>query len=1459
MTLNQLNWNLKYALPVMLATATALSQADVSIPNTPLVTQIITPPMVMLVASKDHKLFVEAYNDASDLDGDGKLDRYFKPSITYYGLFDPAVCYSDNGSGKGNSGLFTPAAAAGTLGKCSTKWSGNWLNYMTTSRIDSLRKVLYGGYREVDSTTDTVLRRAYIPQDGHSWAKEYTSETVDGYKISDYTPLSEPSSGKRHFFGNLTANNSTNCATLDTCSNLPPLLRIRGNVGDDRRVWEWASKERVVLNDQLADGTDANSDADPFPTGTDAEKNYTIRVQVCTSAYHTGCKAYGSVFKPIGILHDYGENDAMLFGLLTGSYNKNMSGGVLRKIIGSFQTEVNASTGQFTADATIVQNFNKLRIRDFNNGGTGASYRKGSFRTGPMAEGDYPDWGNPVGEMMYESLRYFAGKKTATSVFNTSASHDGAVGLSRVATWNDPFTGATTDETKALRCARPNMLVMSDVYPSYDADQMPGSPYSTLTDDIGGLNANTLLTQISNTEPGVKGLRFIGQSTTSNLDYAPTAKTVDSLATVRGLAPEETTKQGSYSAAAIAYFGRVNDISASTDDQKVSSYMLALSSTLPKIDIPINGKTISIVPFAKTVDGASTNRTEGYYQPTDQIVDLYVTKDDLTGATKQMVFQINYEADEQGNDYDMDVQAEYTVTANSDNTVTVSVEVKYEATGSNQNVGYVISGTNRDGIYLVAQDKNEELGYFLNVPPGRDAGYCRSATNLAKAECKKLPYLGSATPKSTQIFSTGANTAGEFLRDPLWYAAKWGGFNDKDNNKLPNLTSEWDSDGNGVPDNYFLVQNPLFLGAALKNAFANMADADSSASNVLANSTSISNSTRVFQARFNANRWSGDLVAYPIATTGVSTTPEWQAQNAMPTPALRKILVRTTADTTTDFVWSGLTTSDKALFDADPSSTDNSQDVVDYLRGVRSKEIKNGGTFRDRVNLATDVAPLGDIVHSSPFYEKDSDMLYVSANDGMLHAFRATAVKDSSGNITSKAGSEVFAFIPSEVLSRLKNLTSAGYTHDFFVDGDVTVSPKSTETGNKHLLFAALGRGGKGLFGLNVTTPNSFASADFLWEYTPTGDSSATTDGVLDTTTNASTDQDLGFMLGRPVFANMNNGKAAVIIGNGYNSTSGKAVLYIFLLNTSGQVTEVKKIDTLASGNNGLATPGVFDSNADGKVDYIYAGDLSGNLWKFDVSSTNTSSWTVGLSGSPLFVAKDATNNPQPITAPVTIVKNEVSGDTHEGKRFVFFGSGSYFRSGDSADDSKQSWYGIIDENASINNRSALKQRSISISGTFAGKPVRAFATAATGDMVSMKGWYIDFTNPSGERIVTEPLYYKLAKPALVGSSIIPAVGDPCTPGGTGYVNIINPFDGGAISIKILDANDNNNYTDDLISGASIGSIDLGVGMPSRPTLIGNQLVVGGTKPTKPIASVRVNPGTAPLKGRISWREIVRD
>lgn len=1162
--------------------------AEIVLPNAPLGVSTSAKPMTMITAGKDHKLFYEAYNDASDIDDDGTLDIRFKPSITYYGLFDSKVCYSYDNS------LFSPAAATSD-GKCSSQWSGNWLNYITTSRIDALRKVLYGGFREVDSTTQTILRRAYIPQDAHSWAKEYTNATHDGYKITDYTPLSQPDSGKRHFFGNLTNNAYKGCSTLNNCSNLAPLLKIRKNVGNSRRVWEWASKERPVLQDKLSDGPDADTPPadDDFPIGS-AVQEHTVRVEVCTASYHDGCKQYGSNYKPVGLLHDYGENDSMLFGLITGSYNKNMSGGVLRKVVSSFSSEVNTTTGQFTANNTIVKSFDNLRIRDYNNGRTDNAYRGGWVTTRAMNQGEFVDWGNPIAEIMYESLRYFAGKAAATSAYDTSGSYDEHIGLT-AATWDNPYN-TTTSAAKAPWCAKPNMLIVSDINPSFDSDELPGSysEFGSFTGDVTDLNVKTLADTITSNESGATGNHFIGQSGTT-FDGAPTAKNVTSLGTIRGLSPEEPTKQGSYYSASVAYFGKIKDLNSADNKQSIDSFYVALASPLPRIQIPTASGQITLVPFAKSV---AASNTKGQFQSTDQIVDFYVETIANSGSTTSpdydaltnggryyAKFIINYEDVEQGADHDMDAIAEYEVSLLDTGKVQIKVTPTYEAGGDKQNMGYIISGTTKDGVYLVVQDENADRPYFLNTPPGLDPGACDVSS--PPAACSKLPYTVTKPggSYSERIFTAGSSSAATLLKDPLWYAAKWGGFVDKNNNDLPDISYEWDADSNGVPDTYFLVQNPLKLKETLKRTLDNIIERSASAGNVTSNSTAINTDTKVFQSLFNSASWSGNLLAYTVSTTGISATPSWQAADHVPAPDDRKIFT-SIGGAAKEFKWSALSTTEQATL----TSFGASENIVNYLRGDRTNELQNSGSLRNRT---TNV--LGDIVHSSPYFVKDTNTVYVGANDGMLHAFNANT------------GTELFGYIPSQGLSRLKNLSKTDYgsstnPHDYFVDGDIAVSSLAQTPGHNYLV-ASLGQGGKGVFALDIASPASFGASHVLWEYPSTSDNN------------------LGLMLGRPVIAKMNDGTMAVIIGNGYNSTNGKAVLYIFNLATGALL---KTIDTLAGGDNGLATPGVFDSDGDGDIDFIYAGDLKGNVWKFDVrgAESDHSTWAVALSGLPLFVAK---------------------------------------------------------------------------------------------------------------------------------------------------------------------------------------------------------------------------------------------
>lgn len=1422
------------AVLIALAGTATAALAQLTIPNTPLSVRQNAKPLVMLVASKEHRLFYEAYNDASDIDGDGALDIRFKPSITYLGLFNPSLCYEHDGKSD-NTGLFTPVGrAAGSARTCGGKWSGNWLNYVTTSRIDALRVVLYGGMREVDTAQSTILRRAYIPQDAHSWAKEYTSEAIDGYKIADYTPLSAPASNRRHFFGNLTRVAWVNCSTLSHCSDRPPLLSV---VKDSTaRVWEWASSERPVLR------SDASAHG-----GTLAE--YTVRVQVCATGYTEGCKSYGTTtptYKPVGLLHEFGEKDALLFGLLTGSYDRNLSGGRLRKVVASFQDEVLAATGVFKPGAAIVGTFNALRIRDFNNGRTDNAYRSGWVDNRAPAEGDFPDWGNPIGEMMYEALRYFAGQKSPTSAFagpSTASTVDAAVGLLAPA-WDDPY--ASDSAAKAPICARANLLVISDTNVSYDSDQVPGAAtnfaQSGFTGDLDGFRAIRETQTITRGEPDAKGARFIGQSGATS-DSAPTAKQVDDLGSVRGLAPEEPTKQGSYYAAAAAHFGKRADLRPDkAGRQSVETFVIALASPLPRIVVPVAGnRQITLVPFAKTVGGGTTLSTKGAYQPTNQIVDFYVERiansgpsdrdPSINGGRYEAQFRINYEDMEQGADHDMDVIVQYTITLNADHQLTVTLKPLYQFGAYKHRIGYVISGTEKDGVYLDVQDESDETAYFLNTPRGHDPNSCDKSDTDRPLDCKRLPYLGAdlSSSESTRTFTARTGDAATLLKDPLWYAAKWGAFRDFNGNEQPDLPGEWDENGDGVPDAYLSVQNPLKLREALRKTLDNIVARSSSASSLTSNSTRATGSTRLYQAVFDTQRWSGDLLAWRITDSGLAATPDWQASQRLPAWQERKIFLHTTDRGVQPLAQNGL-----------PGA---SPEVVNYLRGDRSQEVRQGGGLRDRHN------PLGDIVHASPLHDPDTDTVYINANDGMLHAFHG-------GD-----GKELFAFIPQAVAGRIAQQASLTYEHQYLLDGELARAPRGPLTQNRRYLYALLGRGGKGLFSLNVTEPTQFGASDLLWDYSAGASSSG------------ASDRDLGLMLGRPVVTALNNGKLGVIVGNGYNSDSGKAVLYIFIIQANGRMESVRKIDTQVGGNNGLAGPAILDTNQDGKADVVYAGDLLGNVWRFDIGSPDPALWGLSLSGAPLFRARDAAGKAQPITAPLFVAVNTQSNNGHLDKPYVFFGTGAYFRQDDPADRSVQSWYGLVDDGTAISTgRSALQQRTITATGVVTGVLSRTFSAATEGDLQGLRGWYLDLSGAAaGERTVTAAQIARLAVPALVVSSIVPVTDDPCVAGGRGFVNLLDPFGGGALTVSVIDVNGDGDFSNDKLRGQLVGSVDMGVGLASevmflrRPNRTTTAFISGsgGTDPQSLTAGAGI--GALIVKSatqggrRIVWREIIKD
>jgi len=585
----------------------------------------------------------------------------------------------------------------------------------------------------------------------------------------------------------------------------------------------------------------------------------------------------------------------------------------------------------------------------------------------------------------------------------------------------------------------------------------------------------------------------------------------------------------------------------------------------------------------------------------------------------------------------------------------------------------------------------------------------------------------------------------------------------------------------------------------------------------------------LFQATYVSGEWSGDVSGISIVGGVIGDKPSWSmAEVANEDPAAfagRPVFTHGNSGGTsfpTNTQLSALKRNEGLPGEVTGAANAN------YIKGSRAGEGTSPGSLRQRTS------PVGDIVNSSPFYVPENGALFIGANDGMLHG------------INTADGTTLFSYVPKGLdFSKLALLSSQDYTHHFFVDGGIDVTTKA-QGGSKNILVASLGRGGKGVFALDVTNPASPSSNMVLWDHT----------------FQSGGDSDMGHVLGAPLVRMGNNGATLAFVGNGIDSASGKAVLFIYNAATGALV---KKIE-LASGNgNGLAEVRAADIDGDGKADYLYAGDLKGNLWKVDISHHNTNQWEVahkhGNTTYPMFTAQDPAGNPQPITSAVALAREPTTG-----RIFVVFGTGSYITNGDLTDDQVQSVYALVDEAGTYPiTKSELQQRTIPVAGVDSlGRAARAWEPySALPD--EKRGWYVNLGTPSeGERVVTAPF---VRGRALWFSSIIPQPGSGCDSGGTGYLNAVDVFtgtnpssaDGGTGSF--IDVNADGQGNDRLAGstgegGGYVTSVDLGIGMPSQGSAVGNLVFVGGSEGG--LGKVPVGGGALQPK-RLRWRELVGD
>lgn len=1367
----------KYVVTAITAAyvAAGAQAAPLNLSQKPLYVGVPNAPMVMLTMSRDHTLYYEAYNDATDLTGDGSLNtRYITDSaFTYYGYFDSFKCYTYSGSG--STGLFKPFRA-NTNKTCggAGEWSGDFLNYVTTARIDALRKVLYGGKRVVDTATSTVLERTRLPNDAHSWGRDY-DPAIDSYDIRSYTPLSKPSTGRRHLFANTSWG-----AGGSTTQNEPLLLVLQGRA---EPIWEWVSREQPVAWKRIGDSTTVD------PT------RYTVRVEVCTASLpEDNCKKYpDGNFKPTGLLHRYGETDEMQFGLISGSYEKNISGGVLRKPVSKFSEEIDANNGRFKKAFSgyngIVEALDAFRILEFKFGssGGGGSYEGcGLIVNRPLNRNQCRDWGNPVAELMYETLRYFAGAKSASSsyAYTDSGSKDSGLGLKQ-ATWNDPYE-------KPSWCTPSYNMVISGINPSYDTDELPGANSSFQTNESGAttyasysgsnvvnrktgstFSATTATGTVSGGELDVSRNYFIGESLgdTSNTRNAPTPKTVSNLANARGMSPEEPTKGGGFYAAGVAHFGRTADLHAKEGDQNLHTYVVALSSPLPQFRIPVAGQVITLVPYGKSVKYGGLDAAQGKFQPTLSIVDFYIEN----WTAESGAVRINFEDVEQGYDHDMDMIVRYEykvkdVTKVVDGkTVTrkgleVTLRHLYQGAGIEMHAGYVISGTDADGIYLeVAGGNNNksDVRYYLDTIDGNDKPYPNNYRNKSTHPLKDAKLSAGGTTQDvadgvpniarTRSFFTSESTAAEFLKSPLWYAAKWGGYKDSNKNGLPD-SGEWDSKVAGQPDNYFPVTNASELASQLRQAFEDVAaHAGNQIRSIAVSSGSLQEDTLLYTANFESGNWSGEVAAYDISGyTGpgdnLLKAPVWSTNSSFAKSPSERLIATVNGDTPVVFNTLA-STADLAGRD-DGLSAQQVEELltgfslssltarlaeinkrINFLRGDRSLE---GSYFRTRSPSTV----LGDIVDSAVVASTLADgtkLVSFGANDGMLHVLDA------------KTGKERFSYIPSPVFANLHELTRpsyAGHAHRNYVNAPPVVRQIAGGSGPYHLLVGGLGSGGQGIYALDLNQAANASPATVnkavKWEFT---DKHHT---------------DLGYTYGHPVITKVKaDDRWVVLVANGYNNSvadfhgagSGKAVLFV-LDADSGAL--LKAIDTGAGSTatpNGLATPFATDYDNDGYSDLVYAGDLEGNLWAFDLRG-GVADWKVvhkeDGKPAPLFTAKDREGKRQSITTQPGAAYHP------DGGLLVVVGTGKYLEDSDNTVDSAtpvDSFYALwhqidADDDAPIAGRSLLQQQEILYQ--LGDKRITSSNSFSYGGAEAKRGWYLDLIAPAldtgeGERLIVKP------------------------------------------------------------------------------------------------------------------------
>jgi type IV pilus assembly protein PilY1 len=501
---------------------------------------------------------------------------------------------------------------------------------------------------------------------------------------------------------------------------------------------------------------------------------------------------------------------------------------------------------------------------------------------------------------------------------------------------------------------------------------------------------------------------------------------------------------------------------------------------------------------------------------------------------------------------------------------------------------------------------------------------------------------------------------------------------------------------------YLKVTDANQFAKDLGNVIGSIASQELSQAGVAASAVTLTAGTKKFVPYYTNGSWWGNLQMTNLTAAGDSAGIVWQVISTdvtgqpngvttIPTPASRKIVVWNNASAQgIDFNFTNVTAAGNSLKGTNANmqlSNAVTTDQIDYLRGVRTKE---GNPYRKRLTI------LGDIVNSTPVFIKNNTnpgfeklptgtpglttfatymatkaarlegALLVGANDGMLHAF-------AEGYASNVGGRELFAYVPRSVLGKLEALTNTSYTlsHKFTVDGPLAETDVYTGSGWKNIVVGTTGAGARALFAIDVSNPVSYSGKSILWEINADP-------AFPQMSGNSSTSfQELGHVLSPVQSGTTVSGDWVSIFGNGYDSKSGKASLFIVETATGKLLREIATDTKTGNGLGGVRLV-LNDKN---QIIGAYAGDLQGRVWKFELGATSSGGWALGNGGAPIFTAMSG-STPLPITAQPAVLER-TDQPSFKPSYLVSVATGKLFEIGDNAAGSLTNVaYGIWDKYA---------------------------------------------------------------------------------------------------------------------------------------------------------------------------------